>query len=69
MTDQLKTGTYCIFDGKYDKGFPCRVVAYDGDTVVVARLRGGYVGVKQSALVPCSKEDAIRAAKARAETV
>lgn len=69
MTEKLAIDTYCIFNGKYDNGFPCRVVCYDNNdaTVVVKRLRGGYVGVKQSALIPCSKEDALLAAKKRLE--
>lgn len=63
----IEIGTYCIFTGKYDKGFPCVIIAYDGSTAVVRRLRGGYVGVEAAYLSPTTQEKAQRAFIARAE--
>ncbi|MBK4723945.1 hypothetical protein [Pantoea agglomerans] len=69
MGVQIEIGTYCFFKGKYDHGFPCKIVAYDGAVAVVKRLSGGYRGVKPHALEPTTRELAFRAAHERAEKI
>jgi len=47
----FKPGTRCIHTSKWEKR-KCRVVAYDGDSVVVKMERGGYAGVPEKSLTP-----------------
>ena len=69
MASQIEIGTYCIFKGKYDHGFPCRIVAYDGSVAVVKRLSGGYKGVKPDFLESTTRELAFKAAHERTEKI
>lgn len=59
---KYQIGSYCIHASKYEKT-PCRIVCYDGDTVVIKRIGKGYVGVPEKSLTPISKEEAIRIAQ------
>ncbi|MBJ9119746.1 hypothetical protein I5466_02850 [Citrobacter koseri] len=47
----IAVGMRCIHTSKWEKR-KCRVVAYDGTTVVVKMSRGGYVGVPEKSLTP-----------------
>ncbi|SFQ98914.1 hypothetical protein SAMN04487773_0880 [Enterobacter sp. kpr-6] len=47
----FEPGTHCIHTSKWEKR-KCRVVAYDGDSVVVKMERGGYAGVPKKSLTP-----------------
>lgn len=51
----FEAGTYCIHTSKWEKR-KCRVVAYDGEVVVVKMERGGYVGVPEKSLTPVQAE-------------
>ncbi len=47
----FKPGTRCIYTSKWEKR-KCRVVAYDGYSVVVKMERDGYAGVPEKSLIP-----------------
>ncbi|PWC10505.1 hypothetical protein [Brenneria corticis] len=59
---QFNAGDYCIHTSKWEKS-PCRVVAYDGDVVVIKRLGSGYNSVPESSLAKITKKEAIRMAQ------
>ncbi len=50
-------GAYCIHTSKYGKR-GCRVVGHDGHAVIIKRLGGGYYGVPERSLTPCSVTEA-----------
>ncbi|EOL9138038.1 hypothetical protein ACM94A_000618 [Enterobacter hormaechei] len=48
----IKIGTKCTHTSKWEKR-KCRVVAYDGDAIVVVKFEhGGYAGVPEKSLSP-----------------
>lgn len=53
----IDVGSYCIHTSKWGKR-GVRVIAYDGDSVVIKRISGGYYGVPESSLTKCEKVEA-----------
>ncbi|MEG9424902.1 hypothetical protein [Citrobacter freundii] len=50
LTKSFPVGVRCIHTSKYEKR-RCRVVAYDGEVVVVVKMEGGgYFGVPEKSL-------------------
>ncbi|MBK0004732.1 hypothetical protein [Erwinia sp. S38] len=67
---KIPVGTYCIFDGKYDKGFACRVLGYEKSGVTVQKISNFETTprqVKEWALIPTTRENAYFAAKQRGD--
>ena len=63
MTETTKAqipeiGSFCIHTHKWGK-CGCRVVAHDGDSVVIKRLGFGYVGVPEESLTVCTEAEAV----------
>lgn len=52
----INIGTKCIHTSKWEKR-KCRVVAYDGDAIVVVKFeRGGYAGVPEKSLTQITQQ-------------
>lgn len=55
----IDIGSYCIHKSTVSGQRGVRVVAYDGDVVVVKFIGSGYQGVTEKSLTVSTKEDAI----------
>ncbi|GKV89338.1 hypothetical protein [Pectobacterium carotovorum] len=56
----MNIGSYCIHHSKVSGQRGVRVIAYDGDVVVVKFLGSGYRGVPEKSLTVSTKEEAQR---------